>query len=640
MLGPVLHYTWGMGLQIPFSEREKQVIELLMQGKSNKQIALALGVSLRTVEFHLSNVYTKLGVTSRTEAALKLSETYLRESTGEKLRESTVLESDESSDNVEAPISTWRLPVSRSFLIGLGILILTSIFCYASLYIMVKERAEAHDAELAAPSPTSMPGPASLTPDEALPASSRSGLPVQGEIRDHMALVLENVAIFVDRTVLQVSLGFDQPGITLAAPWNVIMTDKDGRIYPLTDITPETADIGETRVYQTAPLQGNENLVLSLVSFPSHQDLPLLMDFSENPAGFTFDPGTNSQVGQTWVVDETLQLGEFTLHLVGARMASPTELIFEFEPIQGVTGAMLYSTSASGASGGLPNPDGNFTAGITFDKVPNLPFEIQVRGIYYTASGPWQVEWRATDASALNAPVMTPAVTPTPLIDPTLTSQDPLLLGVQALSQKFDGSIVQGPAWIHVVNEILTEHTAVGQNYPPPYYQDEQWYKIDAEGWVTRNVTRHRDADGNVIQQSASIGTKGINFTSGDVFENPSYRLSFDLLTPDLDSALGRDQPVFREETTCDDGSSCLLVTVMDEFAQPIQNPGEPTAFYGHGLRVWMNYETGQQVKYQRFWTLEDGTEHVDYTQRPVLVERVLTPPEGILKILDNIVMR
>ena len=57
-----------MRQQIQFSEREKQVIGFLIQGRSNKQIALALGVSLRTVEFHLSNIYAKLGVEPRSLA--------------------------------------------------------------------------------------------------------------------------------------------------------------------------------------------------------------------------------------------------------------------------------------------------------------------------------------------------------------------------------------------------------------------------------------------------------------------------------------------------------------------------------------------------------------------------------------------
>lgn len=54
------------------SKREKEVAELLLQGKSNKQIALALGIKENTVEFHLKNVYAKLQVGSRAEAILKL----------------------------------------------------------------------------------------------------------------------------------------------------------------------------------------------------------------------------------------------------------------------------------------------------------------------------------------------------------------------------------------------------------------------------------------------------------------------------------------------------------------------------------------------------------------------------------------
>lgn len=37
----------------PLSNREREVVQLLLEGKSNKLIALALGISDRTVEFHL-----------------------------------------------------------------------------------------------------------------------------------------------------------------------------------------------------------------------------------------------------------------------------------------------------------------------------------------------------------------------------------------------------------------------------------------------------------------------------------------------------------------------------------------------------------------------------------------------------------
>jgi DNA-binding NarL/FixJ family response regulator len=50
------------------TRRETDVLELLARGRSNKQMANELGLSLRTVEGHVSNVLAKLGVQSRTEA--------------------------------------------------------------------------------------------------------------------------------------------------------------------------------------------------------------------------------------------------------------------------------------------------------------------------------------------------------------------------------------------------------------------------------------------------------------------------------------------------------------------------------------------------------------------------------------------
>lgn len=58
------------GLIEPLSEREADVLRLLAQGLTNKDIAQTLIISVRTVEAHLRGVYGKLGVRSRTEAAL------------------------------------------------------------------------------------------------------------------------------------------------------------------------------------------------------------------------------------------------------------------------------------------------------------------------------------------------------------------------------------------------------------------------------------------------------------------------------------------------------------------------------------------------------------------------------------------
>ena len=50
--------------------REREVLELIAHGRSNKRIALELGISEKTVKAHVGRVLAKLGVADRTQAAL------------------------------------------------------------------------------------------------------------------------------------------------------------------------------------------------------------------------------------------------------------------------------------------------------------------------------------------------------------------------------------------------------------------------------------------------------------------------------------------------------------------------------------------------------------------------------------------
>jgi NarL family two-component system response regulator LiaR len=50
------------------TEREREVLALIVKGMSNQEIAEKLVVSLGTVKFHVSNIFLKLGVQSRVEA--------------------------------------------------------------------------------------------------------------------------------------------------------------------------------------------------------------------------------------------------------------------------------------------------------------------------------------------------------------------------------------------------------------------------------------------------------------------------------------------------------------------------------------------------------------------------------------------
>lgn len=55
---------------IQLSDREREILKLTATGATNQQIATGLGISVNTVKVHLRNVFSKIGVTSRTEATL------------------------------------------------------------------------------------------------------------------------------------------------------------------------------------------------------------------------------------------------------------------------------------------------------------------------------------------------------------------------------------------------------------------------------------------------------------------------------------------------------------------------------------------------------------------------------------------
>ena len=67
--GHVLRGGGGRGAVL--TDRESEVLAMIADGRSNPEIAAALGISLKTVQNHVSRVLTKLQVRDRTQAALR-----------------------------------------------------------------------------------------------------------------------------------------------------------------------------------------------------------------------------------------------------------------------------------------------------------------------------------------------------------------------------------------------------------------------------------------------------------------------------------------------------------------------------------------------------------------------------------------
>jgi DNA-binding NarL/FixJ family response regulator len=65
-----LRATPSEDLKAQLTSRELEVLTLIGAGRANKQIAVELGISERTARTHVSNILGKLGLSSRTQAAL------------------------------------------------------------------------------------------------------------------------------------------------------------------------------------------------------------------------------------------------------------------------------------------------------------------------------------------------------------------------------------------------------------------------------------------------------------------------------------------------------------------------------------------------------------------------------------------
>ena len=480
--------------------------------------------------------------------------------------------------------------------------------------------------------------------NELVPIPPEWRTPLQSEDHDGLRLVLDHVAVDSRKTVFQVSLHYDQPNTWLAAAWNITLSDAAGRFYPLSDVTPDTMTSGNTHIYQTLPFTGAEQLILTLVTFPPADSLPMFIDFSGNSPSFTFDSGSNPKTGQIWELNQVLSTDGFDLTVVSATLTDEPSLVFQIEPGLNVTGVMFNSPDVlvTGANSGNPVQNGYITAAVTLSRIPDKPIELQLIRIYYQVKGTWQIHWQPPAAPTGDIEITIPTATPTltSLPTPTLLASDPILKEAQLLAEKFDTYLQQGQGWVHIVKE-KTSNPQTGQVFPPPYLKTEEWFEVDKEGYVISNVHTDYNDSGQIIQQAATVGDFAVNFTAGESgFTNaPRYRISMEQLIEFLSRhAQDGDSDLSRDQTSCDDERICLLITGEETFS-PFRNPGESQVLYGAGERVWIDLETGQLVRRQTFWLLEDGSKAISSTTNYTLIEKVESPPQEILDIIERIVV-
>ena len=465
--------------------------------------------------------------------------------------------------------------------------------------------------------------------------------PIASESLAGLRLVLENVAAASDKTVLQAALRFDQPGTSLLGDWNVTLAGADGAIYPLMLVMNDSEN--RVKTYETVPFKGGESLILSLTAFPDTRNLPLSLDLSGDAPVFTFDPGPNPQPGQTWQLDETLSAGSFVLKVTSAQLTNPNTLVFTLQSEGSANGVILYSEKASGSSGGMSTSENTFSAELTFAPLPTESFEIRLMRVNYMAQGEWNITWLAPAAPSgvLIGGTTTPTPTQSAYTGPTPAFSNPLWLELVRLTESFDAPFQQGPGWVHYVTETETAPRA-GQTFPPPYIKSEQWLEIDEAGYITRTLHTDYDEAGNIIQRTVTVGDYFINFTVGDsgYLSGKRYRFSSSSLLKDLNDTLEyNDTTVIIENILCGNDSPCYLVAFLLTSDEPAKNTDGAQSFTGHGRQVWIDKKSGQMIKSRSLLRFPDGTEQVDHTYTTLLVEKVDTPPQDVLDILERVIV-
>lgn len=258
--------------------------------------------------------------------------------------------------------------------------------------------------------------PADLFPQPYVPADANA------TVNGVVARILQ-VAQSTDETAIQMQFEWENPDWELQSmSFLAELRDDLGNVYRPLDSNTQVASVAvqEAQIVtstvvtqEKAAAYGNETYRFPAISLAASEATFRLssVEFSiPDTASFTYDPGSDPQLGQTWTLDEQMEIAGIPLHLIGARLDRDEQTFpNEQEPFYNLGFTFLTPTDLPrmlssftlqsdsedyrGGGGGMQEP-GVYKIEMLFKRLPQEPQLVTIGQVGITLEGPWEIQWQ------------------------------------------------------------------------------------------------------------------------------------------------------------------------------------------------------------------------------------------------------
>jgi LysM repeat protein len=223
---------------------------------------------------------------------------------------------------------------------------------------------------------------------------------------------------------------------------------------------------------------------------------------------------------------------------------------------------------------------------------------------------------------------------PVPVKDPA--ELYPIWKETVDLLNGWQASLLSGPGWVHLTNRQIDNNGTNQLFGGRTEILSEDWYQLDAQGFVTTMAHQDRGIDGAILQQSYTRDGRTVNLTFGtDHPADPAFRLNLASGYSDgLLRAFKSGIPVDRSQTTLD-GKPAIAFSWKEDYVTPLNMEGGRVVA-ASTRRMILDRESGAPLAWELYETNPDGEERLVWRTIYEVAERVQTLPQEVQDLLEQ----